>query len=72
MSEIAPELGTCPFCDEDEHIRLVCGGGRCPHCGMPIGEWYVTCDSCGASTGMYKSMDIAVDMWNNAKRKKAE
>lgn len=69
MNEITPTLGPCPFCDEDEHIRLVCGGGQCPHCGEPLGQWYVACDSCGGSTGMRESMDSAVNMWNNASRK---
>ena len=26
-------LQPCPFCDEDEHLKVMCGGGVCPHCG---------------------------------------
>jgi hypothetical protein len=59
----------CPFCDEDERVKVVCGGGVCPHCGEPLGHWYVICDECGASTGMYDTRDEAVYAWNNAHRK---
>ena len=59
-------LEPCPFCEEDEKLGVRCGGGVCPHCGEPIGHWYCYCESCGATTGTFKTLAEAVSAWNGA------
>lgn len=60
----------CPFCDEDKNLEVVCGGGRCPHCGELLGCWYCRCNECGATTGTRDTLDQAVEEWNGASRGK--
>ena len=51
-------LQPCPFCDEDEHLKVMCGGGVCPHCGESLGHWYCVCESCGATSGTFNTLEL--------------
>lgn len=63
-------LQPCPFCDEDEHLEVKCGGGVCPHCGESLGHWYCVCESCGATSGTFDTLEEAVSAWNGATKRK--
>jgi Lar family restriction alleviation protein len=54
------DLRPCPFC------------GGCPKATESMGEVWILCKKCGASSGMHNEMWSVVKAWNTRKFKNIE
>ena len=71
------EIGPCPFC-RDTEVELVHDENYDSVLPMQNefhnGAWYVICTMCGCQgppcgdTADYKGKDLALELWNSAKR----
>ena len=52
-----PKLKPCPFCGNQEHVRLLDIS--------PIKSWRVHCTNCGAEAGFYTVKRRAIRAWNS-------
>ena len=67
------DLSICRICKKKLDESQVEKEKNCPFCGgkahlqYAVGEYWVTCDECKASTTMFTNMKMAVEAWNKRK-----